>query len=257
MTCWEYMVIHLNVEPPTPPPKTPTDPAVEAGHGPVPPKPVFSRSFLAKEFPHFYEGQPPGATTNQPQHPAQQLQTFLNGHGSQGWELVGVFPVGMLSMLFFRRPKAAAPQGPAQASEQPPQQPADEGGLQAVLRRLDALDQRLPAGPAAGTSSTPGSGPAGTSSRPAPQVGDELLGQLAAAPSLASLAAAQAIGLRSSTSLANLGARHGYVPGLYKVGFNGLAAVYCGLGSANRGGKPQRLWWVIPADQLPGGAPQA
>jgi hypothetical protein len=130
MDSWEYLVIHLNVEPPRPPSGTsPTDSGAEppaAAEGGSP-RPVFSESFLKKEFPQFYEPQSGEGAAGQPQHPAQQLQTFLNGHGSLGWELIGVFPVGVLSMLFFRRPKAT-PQEPAAASLSPQTVPQPRQG---------------------------------------------------------------------------------------------------------------------------------
>jgi hypothetical protein len=62
--------------------------------------------------------------------------------------------------------------------------------------------------------------------------------------------AARALGLRSATSLANLGARHGYPPGLIKQGSKGLIAIYTGTGPALRGGNLRRLWIVVPAESL-------
>jgi hypothetical protein len=62
--------------------------------------------------------------------------------------------------------------------------------------------------------------------------------------------AARALGLRSATSLANLGARHGYPPGLIKQGNQGLIAIYTGTGPALRGGNLRRLWIVVPAESL-------
>jgi hypothetical protein len=56
--CWEYQVIHINVEPPKPAAAA-DDP--EAGGV----KPVFTETFLKKEFPQFYEkpSGPPVAPT--------------------------------------------------------------------------------------------------------------------------------------------------------------------------------------------------
>jgi hypothetical protein len=79
---------------------------------------MFSDTFLKKEFPQFYEKPPTEGSSAQAQHPAHQLQTFLNGHGAHGWELIGVFPVGNLTMMFFRRPKTAEPK-PASPSNEP------------------------------------------------------------------------------------------------------------------------------------------
>lgn len=220
MDSWEYLVIHLNVEPSRPPAgASPSDSGAEppaAAEGGSP-RPVFSESFLKKEFPQFYEPRSGEGAAGQPQHPAQQLQTFLNGHGSLGWELIGVFPVGALSMLFFRRPNGT-PQEPAAASLSPQSDPQPRQG------------QRLP--PAS-----------------------ELLSQaqfesLASEPTMPSSLASKAIGLRSATSLANHGARYGYRPGLCKTGPNGLVAIYIGLGPAQGGGKERRLWVVVPAQRL-------
>lgn len=259
MTCWEYMVIHLNVEPPAAPPtKGPGEKAGEGTEGPAGSKPVFSRNFLAKEFPQFYEGQQPQEpAASKPQHPAQQLQSFLNGHGSQGWELVGVFPVGVLSMLFFRRPAAEAPAPPADPAT-PAELTVEQATLQRVLQRLEALEGQLsapmPSHSAPSQASPPPAAPPLVDPQPAPQADRRLLLQLQDAPTLVTPAAAQAIGLRSAASLANLAARHGYLPGLYKVGTNGLAAVYQGEGTAKGGGRAQRLWCVVPADQVITGA---
>ena len=304
---WEYMVIHLNVEPGPGAAQGPAKPA-EGAPAPekegAPAKPVFSESFLKKEFPQFYENRPAQERSGQPQHPAQQLQTFLNGQGSQGWELIGLFPVGALSMLFFRRPRrppppasanqpaatpvaAAAPPVPAplpsrptsaaEPAPAPAAQPSREATLEAVLARLTALEQRLPAAAplpssASGSSSSrrrPGgearasgrrrgqasSLDAGGSDQPAAEVaiGAAQLRRLAEAePPMPSSAAALAIGLRSAASLANHGARHGFRPGLCKHGPNGQVAVYVGPGSSDHGGKPRRLWIVVPADRLQG-----
>ena len=122
MNGWEYQVIHINVEPPKPLGQPP------AGDGPAAApsaagdglgnKPMFSETFLKKEFPQFYEKPPTEGSSAQAQHPAHQLQTFLNGHGAQGWELIGVFPVGNLTMMFFRRLKLPEPK-PARPAQEP------------------------------------------------------------------------------------------------------------------------------------------
>jgi hypothetical protein len=128
MAGWEYQVIHINVEAPRPPgPPPPGDgPAAAspaAGESSVS-KPMFSENFLKKEFPQFYEKPPTEGSASQAQHPAHQLQTFLNGHGVQGWELIGVFPVGNLTMMFFRRPKRSEPKPASPAQEPAAMKPA-------------------------------------------------------------------------------------------------------------------------------------
>jgi hypothetical protein len=309
---WEYRVIHLNVEPgpaqaASAPPREADGAAAEEQGGS---RPVFSEAFLKKEFPRFYEARPEAAATPAPGqsgqalHPAQQLQNFLNAHGVQGWELIGLFPVGSLTMLFFRRrlgpspapgssepgasrpaaepPTAFAP-GPSGGSPAPPLAPG--ALLESLQARLTALEQTLrdrddratvsPAKPGrrSGESSSGRGGSAGRSptraSRPGsvsidgqdaastPLPGDKgevlkagQLARLARETALSSSAAARALGLRSAASLANHGARYGYRPGLCKRGTRGLVAVYSGLGAPERGGKPRRLWIVVPEERL-------
>jgi hypothetical protein len=275
MDCWEYQVIHINVEPPKPSVPPPgTDPPSGQAPGPADAgsaKPVFSENFLKKEFPQFYE-KPAEGSAGQSQHPAQQLQTFLNGHGSKGWELVGVFPVGNLTMMFFRRPKPASPESPVAQTV-----PID-GTLQGVISRLEALEQQLSGpqpidAPIVDTATAPASSgrrqrrrssaspevpsvPAQQGTTP-PSSAVELvtaaqLASLAGETPVPSSVAAQAIGLRSATSLANHGARYGYNPGLSKVGPNGMVAIYTGPGAAETGGKERRLWIVVRPERLGG-----
>jgi len=250
MDCWEYQVIHINVEPPKPATAAAGEaPSGQAAGGPEAgtAKPVFSETFLKKEFPHIYE-KPAEGQAGQSQHPAQQLQTFLNGHGSKGWELVGVFPVGILTMMFFRRPKPAAP---AAAAVAPPQV---EASLDGVLNRLEALEHQLSnlkpvEAPLATARALPETGPPGKVSD---GVSPVQLASLAGETPVPTRVAAQAIGLRSASSLVNHGARYGYTPGLSKVGPNGMVAIYTGAGSAETGGKERRLWIVVPAERLQG-----
>jgi len=208
MAGWEYQVIHINVEPPRPQgPPPPADGAAttppvagESSGG----KPMFSDTFLKKEFPQFYQKPPSEGLASQAQHPAHQLQTFLNGHGAQGWELIGVFPVGNLTMMFFRRSKPSEPKParpaqeptammPAMASELamasasavapasavgsdsasgPAAEAADnaaarEGTLHEVLRRLEQIEERLRVRELAGEGPTPtGPMPTGRPARP-------------------------------------------------------------------------------------------
>jgi len=202
---WEYQVIHLNVEdsstaPQTPgpgpaaAPQQPATPPVEAPP-PIAGQPVFSKAYLEQEFPDFYSNptsqppQQPPQGQQQPNHPALQLQQFLNGHGQQGWSLVGIYPLGSLLMMFFRRriaepaaqpiPAAAPiaqqqPPTPAVAAPIPPSAPpegaelADFGTppvtdwLQQIMQRLDSLEGRIASPPSAQASSD---------SQPAPEAG--------------------------------------------------------------------------------------
>jgi hypothetical protein len=262
MDSWEYLVIHINVEAP----KTSSGaPSVDSSGGDSPDaaqagssRPVFSESFLKQEFPQFYEPKSGQEAASPPMHPAQQLQIFLNARGNLGWDLIGVFPVGVLSMMFFRRPKAAS-QEPAAASISAQADPA----LDALFARLEALEHRLGPLPSFVPSQSLASPPssAGQSAEPrhwqvqrqppaAQLLSQAQLKRLAGESPMPGSLAAKAIGLRSATSLANHGARYGYLPGLCKTGPNGLVAVYHSLGPAQGGGKERRMWIVVPAQRL-------
>ena len=248
---WETRVIHLNLNnKPAAEPKQP--PQVEQPPA-DPQKPIFSEAYLKEEFPNHYtehgeaiKPQPP--TPPKPQHPATQLQSFMNKLGAEGWEFVGVYPVGQLTMMMFRRPLPPIP------AEVPPAEPVgvervSEDGLQHVLQqilqRLDALEQRsltpvptpLPPVPASGLSVM--------------VLSTEQLQAVSVTESLPTAKAALALGLRSPASLLNYGARHGYPIGLVKVAANGQAAIYRGEAQRLNGGKALRLWSVVPQDQLP------
>ena len=245
-------------------------PAAEGGGA----KPFFSETFLKREFPKFYE-KPAETSEPQSQHPAQQLQTFLNGQGTKGWEMVGVFPVGNLTMMFFRRLKPADPIAPVAVPAVSEAPIPVESSLQQLLGRMEALEQRL-SSPRLQDSATPPPQPAsmaqpGQQTQPAdhtslitslnrqdsPQavqsvvlVSPDQLATLSGETPVPSSVAAQAIGLRSATSLANHGARYGYNPGLSKMGPNGMVAIYTGPGASESGGKERRLWIVVPAERL-------
>jgi len=147
MPQWEYQVIHLNVGGGATPPAAGGQAqaaAPAAGAAAAKPPQVFSQEYLQKEFPGFYTPNPASQ-----QHPALQLQTFLNGVGQKGWSLIGVFPLGPLLMMIFRR-RLSAPSAspePAAASPEPEGQPqatpSPTPDLEALLKRIEALEQRL------------------------------------------------------------------------------------------------------------------
>ncbi len=255
---WEYRVIHLNVEAPAPGAAPPgsappgSTPSGEAKRGdialdaPVP----FSRNYLEQEFPDHYTA--PSAAPDKPQHPAQQLQAFLNRLGLEGWEMLGIHPIGALTMMVFRRPLAtAAPSSP------PPEAPGGrvpglEENLAAILQRLERLEANQPPP----NQQPPNQQPPKLThpiSAPPLQDGDVvaplLLQRLATRQALPTPAAAAALGFRSPASLANLGNRLGYPPGMVKRGSNGRVALY--RGSANDLPRSQRLWIVLEAGELP------
>ncbi|MEY2644121.1 MAG: hypothetical protein RLZZ611_770 [Cyanobacteriota bacterium] len=101
MPQWEYRVIHINVD--SGPAPQPPDPKTASDHL----QGVLSPNFLAREFPEHY-GKESEAARRQ-LHPAEQLQSFLNLLGREGWELTETSQVGPLLMFFFKRPLRPAP----------------------------------------------------------------------------------------------------------------------------------------------------
>ena len=260
---WETRVIHLNLggpspsKPSGPSPKAPeADPSAREGASDQ--KPIFSESYLKEEFPNHYPVKPDKPPA--PQHPATQLQTFMNKLGQEGWEFVGVFPIGQLTMVFFRRPlppdaDVSTPAPSISATEQGvPSSPStvqptpvtsasssQDAVLMQILQRLEALE---------------GSQRRSPSPSPVPLNEPLILSaqqrqELASIPYLSTAEAASALGLRSPASLLNFGARHGYPLGLVKPSGQGLVAVFCGTQSRPSGGKAVRLWQVLPETALP------
>jgi hypothetical protein len=267
---WEFKVIHINVEDSTSKPAEPAQGAPASAPAVAPPQPgqpIFSPDYLRQEFPQHYAQQ----------HPAMQLQTFLNAQGQEGWDFIGCFPLGSLSMMFFRRPQPAPvvlPPSAPPASQDDPRLERLQQSLDTVLHRLAALEARpagvaspvqskpkrqvtLPAPVAAPTKRLPEilrlerrRSPAPQSKRPQVLNLDQR-NQLPAGRAVPTVHAAEAMGFRSYASLLGFGAKHGYRPGLVKPGPNGLSAVYLGLEKRSGGGKDVRLWRVVPSDQLP------
>ncbi|MEB3165477.1 MAG: hypothetical protein VKO65_02275 [Cyanobacteriota bacterium] len=257
MPHWDYRVFHLNVDP-----GKGGEPSGTAGA-----PPPFTQSYLEQEFPDHYKHPPtPGKAQPAPP-PAKQLQDFLNGLGAEGWSLIGVFPLGPLLMMVLRRRRSEpepSPQAPAANLENAaPTGRLDSDRLDTVLARLEALEQRLQSTPAAAPPPPPPPPPPVTPAQPTPAPPPTGLtdGSVLPAAALAALGAdlavstreaAEAIGYRSTASLSNLGNRSGYPAGLVKLGLNGKAAVYRGVGPASSGGKPQRHWLVVPLSRLTG-----
>jgi hypothetical protein len=98
---WEYRVVHINVDT-GPPPQAP-NPQTASQHL----QGVLSPNFLAKEFPEHYGNENEAVRRNR--HPAEQLQTFLNLLGKEGWEMTDSCQVGPLLMFFFKRPLRPTP----------------------------------------------------------------------------------------------------------------------------------------------------
>lgn len=130
MVQWEYQVIRLNVEPPAaagqPAEATGPASASSSGQGPSAPpgnaaaepglyKAAFSEAYLREEFPRYYNNPPAPAQGQPPVDPGAQLQAFFNGHGEQGWELVGFQHAAPHVFIVFKRPKEGGSDG-AQAA---------------------------------------------------------------------------------------------------------------------------------------------
>ena len=242
---WETRVIHLNIAPPTPA-GPPTQGAPQAAQTPSQ-SPLFSESYLKQEFPDHYSP-PPQADNGPAQHPAVQLQGFINGLGQEGWEFVGVFPIGQLVMMFFRRPVPPERSNP-HPGEQPPVVSDDHSTdnhnavLDQILRRLEALER---------TGKAASEQPSRFIPRANPRILDPVeCEQLPLSPTLSTQDAARALGLRSAGGLLSYGSRHGYPTGLVKLVSSGMAAVYLGTEKRQRGGSSIRLWKVIPQSALP------
>ena len=80
---------------------------------------------------------------------------------------------------------------------------------------------------------------------------EERLHALRDHPVCSTAAAARQLGFRSAASLLNPAAMQGYPKGLVRVGPNGKAAVYTGLGPNRQGGRELRLWCVVDSVLLP------
>ena len=275
MQQWEYQVIHLNVDSSAPakdgvsgPPEAPTS------------APPFTKTYLEQEFPSHYGPQQPAGSAalppaQQPPHPAMQLQGFINSHGRQGWELLGIFPLGSLLMMIFRRPLPSQPGAGADKDDSagipggamaPPQTPSTQrnnaASLQTVLDRLEGLERRLStlSPPSAMAGQPPKLAP---SSQPSPGnhghrpakaawiLAEDRLRELGDHPVCSTAQAARSLGFRSPASLLNPASLHGYPIGLARTGPNGKVAVYQGLAPNRQGGRDLRLWLVVESHLLP------
>ena len=237
MLLWEYQVIHLNIDEPV------QSQSVQGPQSPPPaPSPLgasaeqlFSKSYLEHEFPRHYVHPPlPNPQQQQQQHPALQLQDFLNGYGDQGWSLVGIYPLGPLLMMFFRRRKISAD------SQSVPQAlaPAHGPEFSELLGRLAALEARL-AAPSELVKPFDGA-----------VLSPEQRQRFVGFSSISSFQAATALGFRSAASLTSFAARRGYPLGLVKMGLVDLAAIYVGQGGSSFGARQGHRWVVVPAGNL-------
>ncbi|MGC6483809.1 MAG: hypothetical protein ACON4T_09655 [Synechococcus sp.] len=111
---WEYRVVHVNINNDAPPQPPTPEAASQKLQGSLSPE------FIQREFPQMYQKQ-----SVQQQHPAAQLQDFLNRLGNEGWELVETSQVGGLLMFFFKRLRSVQPDA---TTDQPSSERGDNAG---------------------------------------------------------------------------------------------------------------------------------
>jgi hypothetical protein len=129
-TQWEYRVVHINVDPGKPP--EPPDPQAASEHL----RGTLSPDFLAREFPEVYGEE--SETARRSRHPAEQLQTFLNLLGRQGWEMTDSSQVGPLLMFFFKRPLRPVPKLIAASQPKSDTRSEVDSGTDSEAARSDA-----------------------------------------------------------------------------------------------------------------------
>jgi hypothetical protein len=234
---WEYQVIHLNVsdrnsagdprQRSSPIPEDQVQPSSSpstAGLGVQP----FSRAYLEQEFPGFYSD-PVESRENvkgavQPvRTPAEQLQSFLNRLGGEGWKLLGIFPVGDHQMLILTRP---TPAGTHQNKS------SLQAEMKAIFQRLEHLEMRSVAQQQKDHSEE--------SNR------STCTASVDRGQTLTSAEAAAQIGFRSLAPLVMPLREAGEPLGMRRQGPNGLVAEYLGIGVPSRGGRNCRIWRIQP-----------
>lgn len=187
------------------------------------------------------------ATTEQT--PLERLQTLLDEHSRDGWELQELQPLGGLWMLCLKRLQANTSDdtpGGAELTFSPEQ----EALWQQVMLRLSRLESRARQEARGGDACTKER--ASVRRRRRQVVLDETtLAGLEAVATLPTIQAAEALGYNSHATLLQYGLRYGYTPGLVKQGRNGKAAIYLGSEKRPHGGSDLRLWRIVEAINLP------
>lgn len=194
----------------------------------------FSKSYLEQEFPGFYSHHPPAEQAERPINPVLQLQGFLNTQGDDGWCLLGIYNVGPMLLMTFRRRRAvtAEPSEPAPGLSQPIA--ADPNLLHQILDRLNRLEQGHQSG--------------ATSSTTPEQVQIISVQRLKALPAdrrVTTAEAARQLGFRSTSGMSAFLRRNNYQPGLVKRGHSKVVAVYEGSGN-----RQQHVWRLVDANDI-------
>ena len=238
MTRWEYKLIHLNVAPSSGA-SVSTQGSGSSSSSPSPTSSqsasVFSQAYLEQEFPGFYSHSSGGGQAAQSTNPVLQLQGFLNAQGQDRWCLIGLYNVGPLLLMVFRRRLADQPPAPPAAVQEPV--------LSEILQRLQRLEL--------GQKSSPRSAPTrAVTSEEAWVLAEDRYRSLSRDSLCTAAEASRRLGFRSTVSLHSFVRRHGYVPGLVKVGASGWAAVYDG--ELSIGGRRRHSWLLVKASDLRG-----
>ncbi len=257
---WETRVIHLNVNINN----TPAQQQPDSDTSPRPSvDPVFSEQYLKSEFPDHYaqshKDPSSGQASQKPVHPALQLQNVFNQFGADGWEFIGIFPVGSMTTMIFKRPLLV----PSDASDQSPNDSVDSSiptnssnAADIRLERLEALVANLTQQFSLFSTTHNRYAQESVGSTPSrlndsvPILSSDLLSQLSNDTPIPTSRAAGLLGYRSPASLLNFASRHNFQVGITKRSLSNLVAIYFGEQVSVHGGRPQRLWKVITSERF-------
>ena len=259
---WETRVLHLNInltkpvsDSPSGSPPSEKDTASQSS-----PDPVFSEHFLKQEFPNHYSdplqnNQPP---SDKAPHPALQLQNVFNQFGLDGWEFLGIFSAGSLTLMIFKRPLPNdilnKPSEPTDSKFNDPPKSNLSESIDQRLERLENLVQGLSTNTRTSIINT--LSPLASDSVIKDNVSNIViinsaqLASLSNEESISTSRASQLLGFRSHASLLGYLSRHNYQIGLVKRSSMGNIAIYVGKQQSNHGGRSVRLWKVISVDHF-------
>jgi hypothetical protein len=181
------------------------------------------------------------------QTPLERLQSLLDDHSREGWELLELQPLGGLWMLCLKRPRAIAPEDIPDGAELT-FSPEQEALWQQVLRRLSRLETQSRQDARSGHDH---GRPSVRRRRQQVVLDADALSGIEAVATLPTIQAAEALGYNSHATLLQYGLRYGYTPGLVKQGRNGKAAIYIGSEKRPHGGSDLRLWRIVETVNLP------
>ena len=257
---WETRVLHLNInltkpvsDSPSGSPPSEKDTASQSS-----PDPVFSEHFLKQEFPNHYSdplqnNQPP---SDKAPHPALQLQNVFNQFGLDGWEFLGIFSAGSLTLMIFKRPLPNdilnKPSEPTDSKFNGTPKSDLSDSINQRLERLENLVQGLSNNSSTSINNTlsPLASDSVIKNNPSniEIITPAQLASLSNEETISTSRASQLLGFRSHASLLGYLSRHNYQIGLVKRSSMGNIAIYVGKQQSNHGGRSVRLWKVISVD---------